>query len=200
MPEIKIDQIVLFAAFLFPGFVSISIYRIRLPHKEAYFKDQVLEAFCFSLVNFAIIIWPAYELSFLSPVEYSWILSWIVILMGFVIMPFLLGWFGASLIEWAGTRGWIPVSAKTAFDWAFKSKVGCWVKVRLADGSWVGGRFDKQTNSYASAYPEPGHLYIGELWALDAEGNFTEKLKDGPGIVLRPNEYRYLFVYLGDGK
>lgn len=200
MPDIKADQIILFAAFLFPGFLSIAVYRLRVPSKEFYFKDQVLEAFSFSLVNFAISVWPIYQLGVLSELRNQWVWEWLAVVVGLVVIPTGLGWSAATLRNWAGRRGFIPASSKTAFDWAFSEQRGCWLKIRLNDGSWVGGKFDSATRSFASAYPEAGHLYIGESWSLDSEGNFMQQMKDKPGLVLKPTEYRYLLLYKGDDK
>jgi len=52
----------------------------------------------------------------------------------------------------------------------------------------VGGWFGK--NSYASAYPEPGHLYIEELWELDENCAFLHKEPQSLGILLRPGDYQ----------
>ncbi len=197
MGDISIEKLLLFAAFIFPGFVSLAAHQLRLPRKDSLLKDQVLEAVAFSILNFAVVVWPAYKLVGQSNSGVVWWQSWLAILLGFAVIPFLLGWLSVSAIRYAGSRGWITAPQKTSFDWVFGLQKGCWVKVRLNDDSWVGGRFDKSNNSFASAFPEPGHLYIGELWRLDDAGDFKEPLTDGPGLILRPTDYKYVYTYLG---
>jgi hypothetical protein len=196
--DLSLERLFLFASFVFPGFVSIMAHRLRLPQKETLLKDQMLEAVAFSLINFALVVWPAYQLTWPVNEQPKWWHSWLAVLLAFAVSPFFLGWTSVSLRKWAALRGWVIAAEKTAFDWAFGSQRGCWIKVRLNDDSWVGGRFDKITNSFASAFPEPGHLFIGQLWGLDDTGNFTEPLKDAPGLVLRPTDYKYVYVYFGE--
>jgi len=67
------------------------------------------------------------------------------------------------------------------------------VQAVLQDGSVVGGVFGR--DSFASSYPEPGHIYIQELWQIDAQGHFVSPMNGSPGILLRPDDYRYLKVF-----
>ena len=69
------------------------------------------------------------------------------------------------------------------------------MQVVLTDDTVVGGIFGQ--NSYASSFPEPGHLYIQELWEIDSAGRFVKQEIGSPGILLRPNDYRYVKVFSG---
>ena len=87
------------------------------------------------------------------------------------------------------------MQARTAWDDFFsKLNSGCWVQVILNDDSRVGGQFD--TNSFASAYPDPGHIYIEALWEVDAQGRFVQQVDGKPGMILRPEDYKYIQVYV----
>ena len=65
--------------------------------------------------------------------------------------------------------------------------------VKMKDGDIIGGRFTK--NSYASAYPNPGHIYIEELWDVSKDKTFDAPIVGSSGVILRPDDYDYLWVY-----
>jgi hypothetical protein len=199
MPDITVERFLLFAALVFPGFVSWFGYALRVPQKDTYLKDRIFEASAFSITNFALFVWPAYQLElFSTALSYGLAASWLAAVVAFAVGPFAIGWFGASLTSWAASHGWAVSPTKSAFDWVFQSRQGCWLKVQLNDGKWVGGRFDRGTRSFASAYPDSGHLFIGELWELDEAGAFKERMKDSPGLIVRPTEYKLIWVYMNE--
>ena len=107
-----------------------------------------------------------------------------------MVWPFLF----VRFLDFAEGKGWILVRAKTAWDMFFGNlKEGCWIQVELTDGRVIGGKFGRE--SYASAWPDPGHLYIQELWTVDVFGNFQYQVTGSPGTLLRPGDYRFVRVY-----
>ena len=194
MPEIKIEYLLIFAGFVLPGAISIYFYRMKVPQRDLHLKDQVLEAICFSLLNFVLLIWLIQFLARPDFITKEPFFAWLIVLISFVLMPavwpFLLAWF----LRVAETKNWVGVRSRTAWDDFFGNlRRGCWVKATLSDGTVVGGKFD--VNSFASAYPDPGHLYIEELWLIDSEGRFVSPVDGRPGIILRPADYKYVNVY-----
>ncbi len=88
---------------------------------------------------------------------------------------------------------WISPQANTAWDHYFtKLKRGSYVIVHMNDGSFIGGKFDR--HSYASGYPDSGHLFLEELWEVGQDGNFTTVVFEGQGVILRPSDYKYVRV------
>ena len=47
----------------------------------------------------------------------------------------------------------------------------------------VGGYFGP--NSYATTFPQPPEVYVEEVWRVDEEGRFVEKVDGTLGMVLR---------------
>ncbi|MBM3569170.1 MAG: hypothetical protein FJX46_10520 [Alphaproteobacteria bacterium] len=72
MPEIKIENLVMFTAFVLPGAISIFVYSFIVPQQTFFLKDKVVEAVCFSLLNFGVIGWPVIELT----ADAHWGLKW----------------------------------------------------------------------------------------------------------------------------
>ncbi|MEE8213239.1 MAG: DUF6338 family protein, partial [Alphaproteobacteria bacterium] len=58
MPGLKIEYLLLFAGFVLPGAISMYVYGLKVPQESHLLRDKVLEAICFSLLNFAILFWP----------------------------------------------------------------------------------------------------------------------------------------------
>ncbi|RJQ77772.1 hypothetical protein D5S17_15265 [Pseudonocardiaceae bacterium YIM PH 21723] len=90
--------------------------------------------------------------------------------------------FGVSLWERrrrpAGYR-----SNRTAWDHMFRTRGSCFVRVRLKDGTWIGGWYG--SNSYATSYPEPEGLYLESAWRMRPDGAFTGRVGHTAGLYLR---------------
>lgn len=54
------------------------------------------------------------------------------------------------------------------------------VRVRLADGVWVGGWF--ATDSYMSTYPVAPDLFVESEWRMSPDGRFEEKIPNSRGV------------------
>ena len=196
MPELDFKYLIAFAGFVLPGAISMYVYGLKVPQREHQLKDKVLEAICFSLLNFIFLIGLIQFLFHPNFIFEHPIHSWIIVLASFVlapiVWPFLLVW----LLRKAAHFRWIGVRPSTAWDDFFSKQQGCWVQVVLNDAARVGGRFDQA--SYASAFPDPGHIYIEEIWNISDDGRFVDKVDGAPGIILRPTDYKYVLVFAGD--
>jgi len=65
--------------------------------------------------------------------------------------------------------------------------------VHLNDGRLVGGYFGLK--SYATVEPESGHLYLEELWRLDASGRFVAAIPGSRGAIFRPTDYVWVEMF-----
>lgn len=202
MPEVKADQLILLAAFVLPGAISMFIYGLLVPQKDFRLQERLLEAVCFSLMNIVLVGIPlretlgvdAFSTGGISKLEWG---GWLLIILAFVVLPSGYPFLLRRVLRWAEGRGWIQVQAKSAWDDFFGSRErGCWVQILLNDDKWVGGRFDRA--SFASSYPEPGHILVEELWSIDEDGRFQERLPGNPGLILRPTDYKIIRVFAGE--
>ena len=197
MPELKIEYLMAFAFFVLPGAISMYFFGLLVAHKDRLLKDRILEAVCFSLLNLAILVWPIHLLlpdGFLAQHPYwAWLLALVMLVFAPAIWPFA----AHRFLRFAESRRLISPRSRTAWDDFFDSlRNGIWVQAVLTDGSVVGGVFGR--DSFASSYPDPGHLYIQELWEIDSQGHFVRPENGSPGILLRPDDYRYVKVFRGD--
>jgi Family of unknown function (DUF6338) len=196
VPELKIEQLLLIAGFILPGAISMYVYGLKVPQKEFELKDRIAEAICFSLVNF-LIVWLPVQRSLASGLASAYpVISWIVLILSFIIVPVLWPFIVVWVLQRAERHGWIAVRARTAWDDFFgRQETECWLQVELAEGRVIGGRFGRR--SFASSWPDPGHLFMEEVWRVDEDGYFVDPLPGSAGILLRPADYKMVRTYQG---
>lgn len=195
MPELDVEAIVLFTAFVLPGVVSMYVYGWKVQQAKRDLKDKIVEAVSFSLINFLVLLPIITVLDGAVWIAQNPLVAWIGILLCFLVAPSIWPFAVVSVVGFMKRRNWIQVESKTAWDEFFsKASSGCWIIAKLKDGALVGGRFGAQ--SFASAYPEPGHLYIEELWEVLPNGAFGGPELGSPGILLRPTDYEFVRVFV----
>lgn len=95
-------------------------------------------------------------------------------------MPKLLRWLRIPQLR----RNFEPTP--TAWDKYAPNRGGCWMRVRIADGQWVGGWF--ASNSFVSTYPEPRDVFIEEQHHVDEFGEIGEIVPNSAGVWLALKE------------
>jgi hypothetical protein len=68
----------------------------------------------------------------------------------------------------------------TAWDYAAPRHGGCFVRIRLSDGRFVGGWLGE--NAFMATYPEARDIYIDSQWRLDHDGTFLHRLDGTLGL------------------
>lgn len=197
MPELNLSNLLLFAAFIVPGAISLQIYKLKVGGVDQSLRESLLEALVFSVVNFALLYWLiVYAVSGEQLSQYP-VRSYFILIFCFFIAP--VAWpFGLTFALMVMERlRWIQPRAKTGWDHYFNKSSGCYVIVHLNDGTFVGGKFDRA--SYAGGYPHSGHLFLEEIWEVGADGKFTGVVHRGQGVVLRPSDYKYVRVSTASG-
>lgn len=64
--------------------------------------------------------------------------------------------------------------APRAWDAVFSTRPSAFLRLKLADGSWVAGEFDEA--SYASGFPNDPDLLLSPAWSLDENLNLESPL------------------------
>lgn len=158
MEALDQSTLVLFAAVVVPGFLSMRVYALLRPIERLTLKDNVLEAIAFGIVNAAIMFWAVALLSNPNYVADHQAMAYLLVLATFLlaplIWPVLLFW----ILNTLSNHNVILERSPTSWDHFFSRRQPCWIIVYLIDGRRIGGRFG--SNSYASSHPNAGHLYI----------------------------------------
>ena len=101
------------------------------------------------------------------------------------------------ILSWKRLRPYILDPTPLAWDHYFRKGEPCFVLVHLKNGNYIGGRYSDE--SYASSYPEPQELYLSEVWRVDGEGRFVEKIESTKGVLVNNDIIEYLEFYYQGG-
>jgi Family of unknown function (DUF6338) len=195
MPTFTSADIIYFVAFVVPGFISMKVYGLFLAREKTTLKDSILEAVTYGAINFILLFFPIRWTATVSNYAQHPVWVWLAVIAIFLIAPCCSPVVVIQLRRLLQNTGWALLEAPTAWDHYFQKQQECWVLVHISETRRVGGWFG--ANSYASSYPDPGHLYIEELWQLDAKGGFVQKEPQSRGILFRPDDYQ-MVEFFGD--
>jgi hypothetical protein len=188
MPEYSVSNVIYFMAFVVPGFISMQVYSQIRPQRRRDLKDSVLEAITFGAINFVLLFFVIRWVVDPTNFQQQPFVVWLVALGIFLVLPSLTPWLLVGVQTALEKSNLFLAPAPTAWDHYFNQRRSCWIIVHFSEVRRIGGRFS--TRSFASSYPDPGHLYIEELWELDEKGGFVRKQPQSCGILLKPTDYQ----------
>lgn len=169
--------------FLVPGFVSIKVWDLLVPSGRRELTATSLDVFAYGAITFALLTVPLSALDILGtwsqrhPVGGSAL--WASILFVFpAILP--LAWW--KILAWEKLRAHIVHPVPKPWDYVFGLGTGYWVILHMKDGRRIGGRYDE--DSFASSFPHPEQLYLQEIWELDEQGAFRERIERTRGVMV----------------
>ncbi|MEU0166168.1 DUF6338 family protein [Streptomyces iakyrus] len=102
-----------------------------------------------------------------------------------LLLLFALPALGALALSWSERRRLRGRYRRTptAWDHMFRDRGGAFVRVRLKDGTWVGGWYGGK--SYASSYPQGPELYLESSYRMAADGSFLARVESTRGLYVR---------------
>jgi Family of unknown function (DUF6338) len=194
MPELSVSNLLLFAAFVVPGAVSLQVYRLKVSTPHQTLKENLSESVVFSVVNFVLLYWLIVYAVSNDVIREHPLRSYGIVILSFFLAPAIWPFLLVTILRQLERLRLIQPQANTSWDYYFnKLRRGSYVIVHLHDRSYIGGKFGRA--SYASGYPDSGHLFLEELWGVGNDGNFTGKALTGQGVILRPTDYKYVRVF-----
>ncbi len=165
------------------------VYSLIRPGDQPTLKDTVFEALAYGLINLGVMFWAVVWFFASTSIILQSALAALTLAIAPIAWPFVLDWLLNRLAAW----GLLANRNKTAWDEFFARRQECWLIIHFDDGSKIGGRFSE--NSYATIYPNPGHLFIEELWQIDPDsGEFFGDAPISAGIILKPGDYRFVEI------
>jgi hypothetical protein len=185
LKEFDWSKLAIVALFALPGFISLRVWAQIVPSSERPLKDEIGEALGFGILN-AMICAPLFVLAAPQTAAGTYGLAALTLVGLPAVWPFILRWFMSFLRQF----NVLLVGSKSAWDDVFLRGDPYFVIVHLKDGSRAGGFYGSK--SFAGLHPISGHLYLEELWYLDKRGKFISKVPGTKGLVLRPDDYKYV--------
>ena len=186
------DKLLLLIVFVFPGLVSMHVYRLIMPARAIDWSSAILQGIFYSVVNFALtlpiligITWKSFPLN--HPIYFAFGLLTIIF-----IFPIIWPCAWAVLIRSKLMKG-LQLPYPTAWDWFFDSRQPVFMLIHLKSGKAIGAYYGK--NSYASSYPLEGDLYVRAIYELDGKLKFLTPIKNTRGLLIRKDEYSYIELF-----
>lgn len=180
------DKLLLFIAFVIPGFVSLKTYGLLFPAAPKESDKQLVDAVAYSSANYALLLWPMYEIE-THGIRASHPTAYILFYV-FVLFVAPVAW--VCLIKKLRTTEFfqkdMPHPTSRPWDYFFSQRIPCWVIVTLKDGKQIGGRFDSA--SFASSAPSPEQIFLQETWVLNSAGGFERRRSETAGILILSGE------------
>jgi hypothetical protein len=186
----ELDKLLLFLAFVIPGFVSIKVYQLAFPGTERATSDQLVDAVAYSSVNYALLLLPiiAIERGGVANTRPFLYYSFYLVVLFIAPIVWVLAW------KYIRTRDFFQRSAPhpTAkpWDFVFQQRRTVWVKVTLQNGTVIGGRYSDR--SFASSAPAEEQIYLEETWLLGPDGEFVRKKRETAGVLITSKEISHL--------
>ncbi len=186
----ELDKLVLFIAFVIPGFISIKVYDLLIPTNKLDSSKILIDAIAYSSINYALLSIPilaveASELKQVHPNCYAFFYFMVLFL-----APIL--W--ALVWKWLRTRQFFqknaPHPTSKSWDYVFSQRKPYWMKITLKNGSKIGGKFAEK--SFASSTPAEEQIYLEEVWLLNDKGGFDRPKNETEGIIIMSSEILYV--------
>ncbi|WP_078988020.1 DUF6338 family protein [Streptomyces sp. XY332] len=83
-------------------------------------------------------------------------------------------------------------STPTAWDHAFRDCPPSFVRIRLKDGSWVGGWYGSK--SYATSFPHPPELFLERSYRMKSDGSFSAEVTRSMGMYVKCTEIDFFEI------
>jgi hypothetical protein len=195
-----IDKLILFIAFVIPGFISIKTYSLLYPGLQQDSTKQLVDAVAYSSLNYAILLWPIQLIELNSikinhPGLYSFFF-FVVLFMAPIV------W----VVLWKVVRSTklfqnvAPHPTQKPWDFVFSKRKPYWIKVTLKDGIQIAGKYAGE--SFASSSPAVEQLYLEETWILNDKGGFMRAKKRTAGVLIMASDISFveLMDYEGSNK
>jgi Family of unknown function (DUF6338) len=80
----------------------------------------------------------------------------------------------------------------SAWDHLFKDLGGRFLRIRLTDGTWVGGWYGKGSN--ASAFPQPRDLFLDVQYSMRHDGRFGPRVDGTGGVYVAGTDISFLEI------
>lgn len=178
----EVDKLIIFIAFVVPGFISLKTYELLQPGLAKDSSQQVVDAVAYSSINYALLLWPIYtverhNLQASYPTLYA--LFYVFVLL---VAPIVWAW----MFRWLRTTQLIQKSLAhptgKPWDYVFSQRKPYWVIATLSDGRQIAGRYDEK--SFASSSPATEQIYLEEAWMLNEDGGLERPRVDSAGIII----------------
>ncbi|WP_028316007.1 DUF6338 family protein [Desulfatibacillum aliphaticivorans] len=184
------NSLPLFVLLVFPGLISLHIYRLLMPTKDVDWKTVTFEGLFYSALNFAlclplIIYTHTNNYPSTNPYGYS---AWMMIMI--LVAPIVWAYLWSKLIRCKPLMKKMNLPYPTAWDFFFDKRVTLFVLIHLKNGNKIAGYYGP--NSYATSYPREGDIYLEAAIKVNDKGEFLDFVNQTGGLLVRKADYELI--------
>ncbi len=186
----EMDKLLIFIAFVIPGFISLKTYELLCPGDLKDSSKQIIDAIAYSCINYALLFVPIqivekYNISVNYPKFHTFFYLCVIFL-----AP--IAW--VTIWKFLRTRKIFqriaPHPTQKPWDFVFSKRKPYWVKITLKDGTKIAGRYGE--NSFASSAPSNEQIYLEETWILNDKLGFDRPKKQTEGVIVLSGDISYV--------
>ena len=185
-----VDNPVLLLFLVFPGLVSMQVYRMIMPAYRIEWKSAILEGLFYGVVNLVLLSPLVYWLMSPGAAETTPLILWPAAIVFFVIAPAVWPFAFVFLVKRPLLRRYVQLPYPSAWDYFFDKRAECFVLIHLKNGQMIGGYYGP--NSYATSFPNHGDIYLEAVYRVDETGTFLEPIESTEGLLISRNGYSHL--------
>lgn len=189
----NINSILIFVAFVIPGFISIKIYEMLIPGPYSGSNEKIVDAISYSSINYAVFAIPIYFVES-SGLANNHKLLYIFFYI-FVLFVAPVGW--VSIYKYLRENKFIASKLvhpiQKPWDYVFGKRMPYWVLATLNNGVRLGGYYGY--DSFASSSPAPPELYLEQAWEINKDGGFERVHDDTNGLLINGGEIQFLELF-----
>jgi len=191
--RLDVPTVLLFVLVVFPGLISIHVYRVIMPARPLDWTTALLQGVFYSTVNFILGMPVAYLLVFgRDPLEHPgryFVAAALVMIVAPMLWP---------MIAVAALRsGRFPRSARitypTVWDYFFDHRDPAVVLAHMNNGAFLAGLWGP--SSYAGSFPNEGDLFLEQVYSINEAGEVEGPIPNTRGVLLQKAQYSYLEVF-----
>jgi hypothetical protein len=169
-----------------PGFISLKIWGLIHPSQKIVLSESLIEAIIFSSFNYIVTIW-----LYIGTKDSN--LVWIYFITVLIIFPIIWPILLKLLLNNKLLKNKIISLIPKSWDYFFSKRECCFMLIHLNNGRIIGGLYG--LDSFASSYPEKEDVYLQEIWKVDEEGKFIEKIPDTRGLLVNHDVIEYIELF-----
>ncbi|WP_079324626.1 DUF6338 family protein [Vibrio sp. L85] len=191
----EIDKLVIFIAFVIPGFISLKVYSIFIADTNRDTSKQLIDTVAYSCINYAVclpLLIATTNQEFTKSHEHWFIVSSLYMIL---INPILLSWIWIKVRKLKIIKGNSIHPIGKPWDYVFSQEQPFWVKVTLKNGEMLGGKYSDK--SFASSAPNEEQIYLEETWILSETGKFERPKNGTAGIIILASEISHVELRKG---
>jgi hypothetical protein len=184
------EALILVLFLIVPGFIFTRVLDTLVPGRRQGFGSEVIDIGAWSFTVLAVWFFPGLVLLGLRDSLPLWLyhlLLLALIVLGIFVTPIL----AAYILYRLEGRGYLKSLGAhpnpTSWDWFFSNRAGnYYVRFHRKEGKDLGGYFGK--NSFAASSPNKEQIYVEEVWRLDEDGKFIERVEGTEGAMVNSED------------